>query len=100
MSLTTNGSLGSQETNHGEQLAIKLDCMWKRLGKQNKTKIQLLHANSNFYSHPGFGKKKKSSSEKNSSIFTERFPSVNLRKFNKAGLLLQIQKYTHKKIKK
>lgn len=59
MSLTTNGSLGSQETNHGEQLAIKLDCMWKRLGKQNKTKIQLLHANSNFYSHPGFGKKKK-----------------------------------------
>jgi len=36
MNLTTNGSLGSQETNHGVQLAKEVNCMWKRLGKQNK----------------------------------------------------------------
>lgn len=36
MNLTTNGSLGSQETNHGVQLAKEVNCMWKWLGKQNK----------------------------------------------------------------
>lgn len=38
MSLTTNRSLGSQETSALRAAAKKLDCMWKWLGKQNKTK--------------------------------------------------------------
>lgn len=37
MNLTTNRSQGSQETNHGVQLAIEVNCMWKQLEK-NKTK--------------------------------------------------------------
>lgn len=38
MNLTTNRSQGSQETNHGVQLAIEVSCMWKQLEKTKQKK--------------------------------------------------------------
>lgn len=68
MSLTTNRSLGPQETNHGVQLAIKVDCMWKWLGKQNKNTTSACKLKLN--SHPDLGGKKNCNNENGNLVFT------------------------------
>lgn len=78
--------------------AKKLDCMWKWLGKQNKTKNTTSARELKLLTQ-AWGKTKQnkntSSSKKNNLIFMLHFPSVKPRKFNKGGPLLPIQKHTH-----